>query len=70
MDDEVNSNWSSGLTIWDRFHRTLRLDVPQNAITIGVPAFLDPAEVKLAEVLEMPFVEQRDPQFLPPRQAR
>ncbi|MBA3833491.1 MAG: sterol desaturase family protein [Chthoniobacterales bacterium] len=67
VEEEVNSNWSSGLTIWDRLHRTLRVDVPQNAITIGVPAFLDPAEVKLGEVLEMPFVEQRDPGFLPPR---
>ncbi len=67
VNDEVNSNWSSGLTIWDRLHRTLRLDVPQDAITIGVPAFLDPAEVELEEVLEMPFVRQREPQFLPPR---
>ncbi len=65
--DEVNSNWSSGLTIWDWLHRTLRLDVPQNAIVIGVPAFADPEEVKLEEVIEMPFVKQRDPQFLPAR---
>ena len=67
VEDEVNSNWSSGLTIWDRLHRTLRVDVPQEAITIGVPAFLDPEEVQLKEVIEMPFVEQRDPLFLPPR---
>ena len=62
--DEVNSNWSSGLTIWDWLHRTLRVDVPQEAITIGVPAFLNPSEVELKEVIEMPFVRQRDPQFL------
>lgn len=67
VDDEVNSNWSSGLTIWDWLHRTLRSDVPQEMITLGVPAFLDPAEVELGEVLEMPFVRQRDPQFLPSR---
>jgi sterol desaturase/sphingolipid hydroxylase (fatty acid hydroxylase superfamily) len=65
--DEVNSNWSSGLTIWDWLHRTLRSDVPQERITIGVPAFLDPEAVRLPEVLEMPFVRQRDPQFLPSR---
>lgn len=64
VEDEVNSNWSSGLTIWDRLHRTLRIDVPQAAITIGVPAFLNPEEVALPEVLEMPFVRQRNPQFL------
>ncbi len=67
VEDEVNSNWSSGLTIWDWLHRTLRIDVPQSAITIGVPAFLDPTDVELEEVIEMPFVEQREPRFLPPR---
>jgi len=35
--DEMDSNWSSGLTVWDALHGTLRLDVPQDAITIGVP---------------------------------
>ncbi|HEY1583787.1 MAG TPA: sterol desaturase family protein [Chthoniobacterales bacterium] len=67
VEDEVNSNWSSGLTIWDWLHRTLRLDVPQDAITLGVPAFLSPAEVELQEVLEMPFLEQRAPHFLSAR---
>ncbi|HET7058772.1 MAG TPA: sterol desaturase family protein [Nitrospiraceae bacterium] len=44
---ETNSNWSSGLTIWDRLHRTLRLDVPQSAITIGVPAYRAQEEITL-----------------------
>ena len=69
VEDEVNSNWSSGLTIWDWLHRTLRSDVPQSAITLGVPAFLDPEDVQLKEVIEMPFLRQRAPDFLPPRQA-
>ncbi|MBA3651414.1 MAG: sterol desaturase family protein [Chthoniobacterales bacterium] len=68
VEDEVNSNWSSGLTIWDWLHCTLRTDVPQDAITLGVPAFLDPEKVQFKEVIEMPFVEQREPQFLPPRE--
>lgn len=67
VEDEVNSNWSSGLTIWDWLHRTLRVDVPQDAITLGVPAFLDPEEVELKDVVEMPFTEQRAPKFLPSR---
>lgn len=67
VEDEVNSNWSSGLTIWDWLHRTLHIGLPQDAITIGVPAFLNREMVELGEVLEMPFVRQRDPQFLPPR---
>jgi sterol desaturase/sphingolipid hydroxylase (fatty acid hydroxylase superfamily) len=53
--DETNSNWSSGLTLWDRLHGTLRLDVPQRAITIGVPALRNPREVTLGRLLAMPF---------------
>ncbi len=58
--EETNANWSSGLTVWDWLHGTLRLDVPQEAITVGVPAYRDPDEVRLSEVLAMPFEEQRD----------
>ena len=55
--DERDSNWSSGLTVWDRLHGTLRLDVPQDEINIGIPERREPAEVGLAEILWMPFVE-------------
>ncbi len=64
--DEMNSNWSSGLTIWDRLHRTLRLDIPQRKITIGVAAFLDPRRVTFLKVLWMSFRRrQPDPWRLP-----
>jgi sterol desaturase/sphingolipid hydroxylase (fatty acid hydroxylase superfamily) len=62
---ETNSNWSSGLTLWDRLHGTLRLDVPQQAITIGVPAYRTPAEMALPSILAMPFESQR-PSWLAP----
>jgi sterol desaturase/sphingolipid hydroxylase (fatty acid hydroxylase superfamily) len=55
----TNSNWSSGLTVWDRLHGTLLLDVPQSAVTIGVPAYRDPTEITLARSLALPFKEQR-----------
>ncbi len=61
VENETNSNWSSGLTIWDSLHGTLRRDVPQRAITIGVPAFQNAADVTLPRVLAMPFALQRDP---------
>jgi sterol desaturase/sphingolipid hydroxylase (fatty acid hydroxylase superfamily) len=54
-EDERNSNWSSGMTVWDRLHGTLRTDVPQRAITIGVPAHRDPAALTLGKVLALPF---------------
>jgi sterol desaturase/sphingolipid hydroxylase (fatty acid hydroxylase superfamily) len=57
--EETNSNWSSGLTVWDWLHGTLRLDVPQDAIDIGVPAYRDPREVGLASMLALPFGEER-----------
>ena len=57
--EETNSNWSSGLTFWDRLHGTLRLDVSQDAIDIGVPAYREPREVGLASMLALPFGEER-----------
>ena len=63
--EETDSNWSSGLTIWDRLHGTLRLDTPQQEITIGVPAWRDPAELDLVGVAAMPFGPQRDSWRLP-----
>ena len=63
--EEADSNWSSGLTLWDRLHGTLRLDVPQEEITVGVPAYREPSEVGLADALRLPFVRQR-PTWAPP----
>jgi sterol desaturase/sphingolipid hydroxylase (fatty acid hydroxylase superfamily) len=52
---EVNSNWSSGLTWWDRLHGTYRDDVPNEEITIGVDGLLEPDQVTFGRVLAMPF---------------
>ncbi len=62
---ETNSNWSSGLIFWDWLHGTLRLNVLQDGITIGVLAYRNPEELDLVEVLKMPFVEQRPSWLLP-----
>jgi sterol desaturase/sphingolipid hydroxylase (fatty acid hydroxylase superfamily) len=63
--EETDANWSSGLTVWDWLHGTLKLNVPQAEITIGVPAYREPSGVKLAEILLMPFGEERDAWRLP-----
>ena len=63
--EETDSNWSNLLSVWDWLHGTLRRDVMEAEITIGVPAYRDPAEVTLPRVVEMPFVEQRDRLRLP-----
>jgi hypothetical protein len=40
-------------------HGTLRRDVPQPAITIGVPSYRDSAELTLPRILVLPFGEVR-----------
>jgi len=53
--EEVDANYSSLLSAWDRLHRSLKLNVPQKSITIGVVWFLDATDVTLAESLTLPF---------------
>ena len=63
--DESDSNWSSGLTLWDRLHGTLRLNVPQRDITIGLPAFPNPGDVTLPKMVALPFEPQK-PHWIAP----
>ena len=58
--DETDSNWSSGLTVWDWMHGTLKTDVTQAEIVIGVPAYQNPNDVTLTKILPLPFEAQRD----------
>jgi sterol desaturase/sphingolipid hydroxylase (fatty acid hydroxylase superfamily) len=58
--NETNTNWSSLLSAWDYLHRTIRLDVPQEAIEIGVPAYQDPKKVTIGKILTMPFIRRRN----------
>src|SRR5262249_6367513 len=68
--DEVNSNWSSGLTLWDWLHGTLRLTVPQREITVGVPGYRARGEVTLPKVRALPFVRPRPDGYTPDRLSR
>jgi sterol desaturase/sphingolipid hydroxylase (fatty acid hydroxylase superfamily) len=65
VQDEADSNWSSGLSIWDWLHGTIRLNVPQAAIDIGVAAYRTPEDVTLPRILVMPFDAQPDTSVLP-----
>jgi sterol desaturase/sphingolipid hydroxylase (fatty acid hydroxylase superfamily) len=56
---ETNSNFSNFLILWDRLHRTLRLNVAQKDIVIGVPDYRDPRELGIVALLLMPFRRQR-----------
>lgn len=60
VEDEMNSNWSSGLTVWDFLHKTFRDDVPQEEITIGVKGFDEIEDVTLGKMLIEPFENKRE----------
>ena len=57
---ETDSNWSSGLTVWDRLHGTFKNDVNQEEIVIGVPAYQNADDVVLTRILSLPFETQKD----------
>lgn len=57
---ENNSNFSVVFPWWDRLHRTLRLNVPQSLIVIGIPAYPGLTDNKPGRALLMPFQRQRD----------
>ena len=57
--NENYSNFSVVFRWWDYLHKTLRLNIPQQQITIGVPAYLQPEDNRLENLLLMPFRKQR-----------
>jgi sterol desaturase/sphingolipid hydroxylase (fatty acid hydroxylase superfamily) len=56
---ETDSNWSSLLSVWDVLHGTLLLNVPQDEVVIGVPAFRTPDALTFGNLLALPFRRQR-----------
>lgn len=58
--NETNSNYSVVLPWWDWLHRTLRLNIPQSQVRIGIAGYARPEDNRLWHVLTMPFRRQRD----------
>ncbi len=56
---ETNSNYSVILSCWDSLHNTLRLNVHQANIIIGVPSYQDSSELTPKNLFLMPFARQR-----------
>jgi sterol desaturase/sphingolipid hydroxylase (fatty acid hydroxylase superfamily) len=63
--DETNSNYSVIFRWWDLMHGTLRLNVKQCDVVIGVPAYLDEEDNKFLNLLILPFRKQREHWRLP-----
>jgi sterol desaturase/sphingolipid hydroxylase (fatty acid hydroxylase superfamily) len=56
---ETNSNYSVIFSWWDKLHRSLRLNIPQRDIVIGVPGYLLPGDNGIKALLALPFQKQR-----------
>ena len=55
VESERDSNWSSGLSVWDFLHGTFRDDVRQDEIRIGIEKFKNLESVGIANMLISPF---------------
>jgi sterol desaturase/sphingolipid hydroxylase (fatty acid hydroxylase superfamily) len=63
--DETNSNYLVIFRWWDLIHGTLKVNIKQSDVVIGVPAYLDPEDNKLLNLLILPFRKQREYWCLP-----
>jgi sterol desaturase/sphingolipid hydroxylase (fatty acid hydroxylase superfamily) len=57
--DELDSNYSVIFSIWDRLHKTVRLNILQKDVVTGIPAYNDPKELTALYLLKLPFIRLR-----------
>ena len=57
---ETNSNFGVVFCWWDALHRTIRLNIAQSMIEIGVAGYSRPGDNRLSHALTLPFRKQRD----------
>jgi sterol desaturase/sphingolipid hydroxylase (fatty acid hydroxylase superfamily) len=57
--NETDSNYSIIFSFWDRVHKTVRLNVQQHQIVIGVPSYADERELTIGKLLALPFKKIR-----------
>jgi sterol desaturase/sphingolipid hydroxylase (fatty acid hydroxylase superfamily) len=57
--NETNSNYSVVFSWWDRLNRSIRLNIKQGDIIIGVPAYLLPEDNRIVPLMQLPFLKQR-----------
>jgi sterol desaturase/sphingolipid hydroxylase (fatty acid hydroxylase superfamily) len=63
--EEQDSNWSNGLTLWDRLHGTYRADPPQRDLEIGSACHRERNEVTFLKMLQLPGVRPGEAHRLP-----
>lgn len=62
---QLQTNFSSGLALWDRLHGTFRSDSEPQDVVVGVPGHLSRDDAALARILKLPFSSRA----LPPPDA-
>lgn len=60
VEGQTNSNYSTVFSWWDRLHRSLKVNIPQNEIVVGVPAYTGHDGKTLWRCICLPFTKQRD----------
>jgi sterol desaturase/sphingolipid hydroxylase (fatty acid hydroxylase superfamily) len=56
---ETNSNYSVVFSCWDRLNRSLRLNISQAEVVIGVAGYLLKEDNRLLPLVTLPFLRQR-----------
>jgi sterol desaturase/sphingolipid hydroxylase (fatty acid hydroxylase superfamily) len=67
--EERDSNYSSGLSVWDRLHGTGRESFDDDFVIVGLAGHRKPEEVTLVETLALPF-ERSDKDDAPVKARR
>jgi sterol desaturase/sphingolipid hydroxylase (fatty acid hydroxylase superfamily) len=57
---ENNSNFGTVFPWWDRLHRTLGVNIPQDQVVVGVPGYTLREDNRFWNALLMPFRKQRN----------
>jgi len=63
---QLQTNFSSGLAIWDHLHGTFRFDSEPQDVVVGVLGHLDHDDAALGKILKLPFSNRA---LLPPSHA-
>ncbi len=56
---ETDSNYAVIFSFWDRLHNTIRLNIPQDLVVIGVPSYSNSDELTAGYLLKLPFTKIR-----------
>ncbi len=57
---ETDSNYATIFSFWDRLHKTIRLNIHQDEVIVGVPVYHDEHELTIGHLLKLPFTRIRE----------